>query len=241
MKNKTLILDDHIFFKFRVEKNTEYKNVCIAIIDDEKFTSLSQLKNLLIKVSKKNKNLIIIRPKKQSWDYKLLPEDIAELGLEEISQIFKNNLNETKKMLASFPKRNKKNDDYFYNDVLKSQNSINIWDSIFQLRLSFYDSTPNERSKLLDKADWFRHYYDEVIPDHKIGKIKIIPVGVNMFKTRKNKSSDNILNIFAKFTGAKIIKSIKTAKEKDLGFVKKITLNKQPKEIYNSDKITLIN
>lgn len=240
MKNKTLILDDHIFFKFRVKKNTEYKNVCIAIIDDEKFTSLSQLKNLLIKVSKKNKNLIVVRPRKQSLDYKLLPEDIVELGLEKISKIFKDNLNETKKMLSSFPKRNKKNDNYFYDDVLKSQNSISIWDSIFQLRLSFYDKTPNERSKLLDKADWFRHYYDEVIPDHEIGKIKIIPVGVNIFKTRKNKSSDNILNIFANFTGAKIIKSIKSAKEKDLGFVKKIILNKQPKEIYNSDKITLI-
>ena len=240
MSNKKLIIDEYTTLVFRVDKNTEYKNVCVAIIDDKKFTSFSQLKNLLIIAAKKNKVLLLIRPKLQSWDYTMLPGDIAELGLKNISQIFKKNLNEIKKMLKKFPKRNKNKDDYFYGDIHKSFNSGSIWNLVFQLRLNFYDKTPNERSKLLDKSDWFRHYYDQVIPDYKIGKIKIIPVWVNILKTKKNKSEDNLLNIFSKFTGAKIIKSYKTAKEKDLGFVKKIILNKQPKNSYDSDKITLI-
>ena len=241
MKNKKLIIDTMTKFVFEVTKNIDYKNVSIVIIDDQKFTSFDQLKNLLISITKKNKNLLIVRPNWQKWENAILSGDIAELGIKKISQIFKKNLDETKKLLASFPKRNKNKDNYFYEDVLKEENSANIFNLVFQLRLSFYDKTPKERSKLLDKSDWFRGYYEQVIPFHRIGKIKIIPISINDFKTKKNKPQDNLLNIFANFTGAKIIKSVKTAKEKDIGFVKKITLNKQPKNIYSSDKITLMN
>ena len=50
---------------------------------------------------------------------------------------------------------------------------------------------------------------------------------------------DDLLNVFAKFTGAKIIKSFNKIQMKDIGFAKKVILHKTSDDPFAKDKIIL--
>ena len=82
-----LILEDKTSIIINLQQNLQLKDVSILIINNTKFNSLDQIEKLLINISKKSKNLIIIRPYwRPHWKQEILSGDIAELGLEKISK-----------------------------------------------------------------------------------------------------------------------------------------------------------
>ena len=57
-----LILEDKTSIIINLQQNLQLKDVSILIINNTKFNSLDQIEKLLINISKKSKNLIIVRP-----------------------------------------------------------------------------------------------------------------------------------------------------------------------------------
>ena len=230
-----LILEDKTNIIIDLQQDLQLNDVSILIINNTKFNSLDQIGKLLINISKKSKNLIIVRPYWPSWKQEILPGDIAELGLEKISKEFKKNANKMNKTLKKFPKRPKSSDSY-YEDMIKEDNSGSIWQLIFELRLKHYELSPSQRSKLQEEG-LFQYYYQEVLPSYEIGQLKIIPISI--WDNDAEYVEDDLLNVFAKFTGAKIIKSFKKIQMKDIGFTKKVILHKTSDDPFAKDKIIL--
>ena len=235
-----LILEDKTSIIINLQQNLQLNDVSILIINNTKFNSLDQIEKLLINISKKSKNLIIVRPYwRPYWKQEILSEDIAELGLEKISKEFKKNANKMNKTLKKFPKRPKSSDSY-YEDMIKEDNSGSIWQLIFELRLKHYELSPSQRRKLQEGSyDYypFSSYYQEVLPSYEIGQFKIIPLSI--WDNNAEYVEDDLLNVFAKFTGAKIIKSFKKIQMKDIGFAKKVILHKTSDDPFAKDKIIL--
>ena len=231
-----LILEDKTSIIINLQQNLQLNDVSILIINNTKFNSLDQIEKLLINISKKSKNLIIVRPYwRPYWKQEILPGDVAELGLEKISKEFKKNANKMNKTLKKFPKRPKSSDSY-YEDMIKEDNSGSIWQLIFELRLKHYELSPSQRSKLQEEGP-FQYYYQEVLPSYAIGQLKIIPISI--WDNDAEYVEDDLLNVFAKFTGAKIITSFKKIQMKDIGFAKKVVLHKTSDDPFAKDKIIL--
>ena len=229
-----LTLDDKTSIKINLQQNLQLNDVSILIINNTKFNSLDQIGKLLINISKKSKNLIIVRPYWPGFKQEILSGDIVELGLEKISKEFKKNANKINKSRKKFPK-NESNDRY-YEDMIKEDNSGSIWQLIFELRLKHYELSPSQRSKLQEEGP-FQYYYQEVLPSYEIGQLKIIPISI--WDNDAEYVEDDLLNVFAKFTGAKIIKSFKKIQMKDIGFAKKVVLHKTSDDPFAKDKIIL--
>ena len=116
-----LILEDKTSLIINLQQNLQLNDVSILIINNTKFNSLDQIEKILINISKKSKNLIIVRPYwRPYWKQEILPEDIAELGMEKISKEFKKNTNKMNKTLKKFPKA--KSNDPYYEDMIKEDN-----------------------------------------------------------------------------------------------------------------------
>ena len=234
-----LTLDDKTRIEIDLQQDLQLKDVSILIINNTKFNSLDQIEKLLINISKKSKNLIIVRPYwRPHWKQEILSGDVAELGLEKISKEFKKNANKINKSRKKFPK-NESNDRY-YEDMIKEDNSGNIRQLIFELRLKHYELSPSQRQKLQEGSfDYypFSSYYQEVLPSYEIGQLMIIPISI--WDNDAEYVEDDLLYVLAKFTGAKIIKSFKKIQMKDIGFVKKVILHKTSDDPFAKDKIFL--
>ena len=230
-----LILEDKTNIIIDLQQDLQLNDVSILIINNTKFNSLDQIGKLLINISKKSKNLIIVRPYWPSWKQEILSGDIAELGLEKISKEFKKNANKMNKTLKKFPKRPKSSDSY-YEDMIKEDNSGSIWQLIFELRLKHYELSPSQRSKLQEEGP-FQYYYQEVLPSYEIGQLMIIPISI--WDNDAEYVEDDLLYVLAKFTGAKIIKSSNKIQMKDIGFAKKVILHKTSDDPFAKDKIFL--
>ena len=234
-KISKLILEDKTNIIINLQQDLQLNDVSILIINNTKFNSLDQIEKILINISKKSKNLIIVRPYwRPYWKQEILPEDIAELGMEKISKEFKKNTNKMNKTLKKFPKA--KSNDPYYEDMIKEDNKNSIWQLIFELRLKHYDHSPSQRSKLQEEGP-FQYYYQEVLPSYEIGQLKIIPISI--WDNNAEYVEDDLLNVFAKFTGAQIIKSFKKIQMKDIGFAKKVILYKTSDDPFAKDKIIL--